>query len=138
MRVLVLLALAGIGFVQPSTVHVTVRLLDVRADKGGMLRVGVHSEPGAGFPTATPTLSKSASPTGPEATLIFDVPAGTYAVSAHHDENGNGKMDSNMLGVPKEGYGVSNDVRARFRPPRFSEAAVRISRDTTLVLHMTY
>jgi uncharacterized protein (DUF2141 family) len=47
-------------------------------------------------------------------------------------------MDTNAVGIPREGYGVSNDPRPRFRAPRFSEAQVRITRDTTLTLRMAY
>ncbi len=69
---------------------------------------------------------------------LLHVRPSTYAVAVHHDANANGTMDSNFLGMPKEGYGVSNDVRSRFRPPRFSEASVRVTRDTTLLVHLSY
>jgi uncharacterized protein (DUF2141 family) len=54
-------------------------------------------------------------------TLTFsDLKPGTYAVMVMHDENGNGKLDSNMLGIPKEGYGFSNNPRV-MRRPNFDE-----------------
>jgi uncharacterized protein (DUF2141 family) len=138
MRVLLVLAVAAVLNPQPPNVRITVRLLDVRTTKGGVLRVGLHSAPGPGFPGPAPLMNQTASPSGQETTLTFEAPPGTYAVAVHHDANANGKMDANFLGIPKEGYGVSNDVRTRFRPPRFSEAAVRVTRDTTLVVHLTY
>jgi uncharacterized protein (DUF2141 family) len=48
-------------------------------------------------------------------------PAGDYAVTLFHDENGNGKFDSNMIGYPLEGYGFSNNVVPRFKAPSFDE-----------------
>jgi len=51
-----------------------------------------------------------------------DLAPGVYAVSAHHDENGNGKMDTNFLGIPKEGHGVSNNPAPKRRKPHFDEA----------------
>lgn len=55
--------------------------------------------------------------------LRFDnVPFGTYAVACHHDESGNGKMDTNLLGIPKEGYGASNNAVGKFSAPKFGEA----------------
>ena len=48
---------------------------------------------------------------------------GTYAVSAYHDENGNGRLDKNLLGIPREGYGFSNDARGLAGPPSFAKAA---------------
>ena len=53
---------------------------------------------------------------------FLDIPYGTYAVSVLHDENSSGDMDTNWIGMPKEGYGVSNDARAPFGPPKFDDA----------------
>ena len=47
---------------------------------------------------------------------------GVYAVGMLHDENNNGKMDTDMLGIPKEGYGASNDARGSFGPPSVNDA----------------
>lgn len=138
MRVLLGLGFVGMTMIEPSTVHVTVRLVGVRAAKGGMLHVGLHREPGAGFPGPSQFANQTVRPAGVESILMFDAVPGTYAVAVHHDANSNGRMDSNFLGMPKEGYGVSNDVRPKFRAPRFSEAAVHVGRDTTLIVHMAY
>lgn len=54
-----------------------------------------------------------------------DIAPGTYALAVIHDENMNGKLDTNMLGIPKEGYGFSNDVKALLRAPSFSSASFR-------------
>ena len=47
---------------------------------------------------------------------------GEYALSILHDENQNEKMDTNFLGMPKEGYGVSNNVNPIIHHPRFNKA----------------
>ena len=51
------------------------------------------------------------------------VTPGTYAVIVFHDENKNGKMDKNFLGVPQEGYVASNNVRPLMSAPKFKEAS---------------
>jgi uncharacterized protein (DUF2141 family) len=51
-----------------------------------------------------------------------DLPPGDYAVSATHDENSNGKIDTNFLGIPKEGVGTSNDAKGSFGPPKYDDA----------------
>ncbi len=51
-----------------------------------------------------------------------DVPAGTYALVALHDENMNARVDYSWIGVPKEGYGFSNDAKGNFGAPSFSQA----------------
>ena len=52
-----------------------------------------------------------------------DIPPGTYAMVVVHDENMNGKLDTNWLGVPTEGYGFSNDAKAVLGAPSFSDAS---------------
>jgi uncharacterized protein (DUF2141 family) len=138
MRFLLALLLLGGLAPPPDTVTVTVRILDVRVGKGGVVHAALHPAPGEGFPGPTATGNLDATPSAPETVVAFQVAPGTYAAAVHHDANANGRMDTNRLGIPKEGYGVSNDARPRFRAPRFTEAQVRISRDTTLTVRMAY
>ena len=58
------------------------------------------------------------------ATIIFkSVPPGSYSVAILHDENNNQRMDKNILGIPKEGYGFSNNASAAFGPPSNKKAS---------------
>ncbi len=60
--------------------------------------------------------------------LVFpDVQTGTYAVVCFHDENGNQDLDQNLLGIPQEGLGFSNDATGTFGPPKFEAAQFRYS-----------
>jgi uncharacterized protein (DUF2141 family) len=66
------------------------------------------------------------------ATCQFEnIPSGTYAVSVFHDENSNGKLDTNFLGIPREGVGASNNAKGHMGPPRFSAAEFRHSASLT-------
>ena len=67
-----------------------------------------------------------------------DIPQGTYALAVIHDENMNGKLDTNWLGIPKEGYGFSNDAKALLGAPSFSAASFPYDGgtiDLTISLH---
>jgi uncharacterized protein (DUF2141 family) len=55
------------------------------------------------------------------------VAPGTYAVSVFHDEDSNGKLDTNFMGVPREGVGASNDAKGHLGPPKFNAAAFRFA-----------
>ena len=58
------------------------------------------------------------------ATMDFDgLTPGKYAMVCYHDENSNGKFDENMLGMPKEGYCFSNNIKPRFSAPSFDQCA---------------
>ena len=67
------------------------------------------------------------------------LPAGRYAVKAFHDENDNGELDTNLVGIPSEGYGFANDPSTTFGPPDFEEAAVTVGETSAIaVLTMSY
>lgn len=66
----------------------------------------------------------------PEQMVIFDdIPFGTCAVAIRHDENGNGKLDTNFIGMPEEGMGASNNPRPKFGPPSFDDASFLFDHD---------
>ena len=58
--------------------------------------------------------------------VVQDLAPGRYALSAFHDENDNGELDTNLMGIPSEGYGFGNDASAAFGPPSFKAAAVDV------------
>jgi len=73
------------------------------------------------------------------AELVFKgLPDGVYAVSVRHDENGNRKFDKNILGVPKERYGVSNNPKKMKRAPTFEEAKFSLAGSTTIEIRLIY
>ncbi len=67
------------------------------------------------------------------------LPAGTYAVACIHDENGNGTLDTNWMGIPTEGTVASNHAKGTMGPPKFEDARFEFQgKDQTLVLRMGY
>ena len=67
-----------------------------------------------------------------------NIPKGVYAITLVHDENANGKMNTNFLGMPKEGYGVSNNPKNRFLPPSFKQGKFKLNKTTTFKIFMQY
>ena len=77
--------------------------------------------------------------TGPITVAFDNLAPGTYAVGAFHDENGNDHLDTNFLGLPVEGYALSNGVRAVMSKPTFQQAAFTVSNgDKPVALHLRY
>jgi uncharacterized protein (DUF2141 family) len=67
------------------------------------------------------------------------VAPGTYAVSVVHDENSNGKLDTNFIGMPREGVGASNDAKGHMGPPKFGAASFRYQGGRLdLKIHVNY
>ncbi|GAB3370822.1 DUF2141 domain-containing protein [Massilia agri] len=63
---------------------------------------------------------------GETVVTLKDIPAGTWAVLAYQDENGNKELDRNFIGIPKENYGFSRNPVSRFGPPSFEDAAIAL------------
>lgn len=83
---------------------------------------------------AGPVVARISVPAGSATATFKDVAPGTYAVSGFHDANGNARMDTNMVGLPLEAVGLSNNPKAGFGPPKFKASQLRITGDTQITL----
>jgi uncharacterized protein (DUF2141 family) len=70
---------------------------------------------------------------GENVIAVPGIPKGTWAVLVYQDENGNGELDRNFIGIPKENYGFSRDAASKFGPPGFDEAAIQVGDEVTVV-----
>jgi uncharacterized protein (DUF2141 family) len=108
--------------------QIQVEIVGMRSDKGQVV-CALFSSAGD-FPKKTDkAVARSMSViTNRHAVCEFPgVAPGTYAVSVFHDENSNGKLDTNFMGIPREGVGASNDARGHLGPPKFDSAAFRFA-----------
>lgn len=107
---------------QENTIHVDIGGL--HSDKGQVL-CALFSSP-ADFPKKFERALAHAKSDISRGAAICEFPGispGTYAVSVFHDENSNDKLDTNFMGIPREGVGASNNPKGHFGPPKFSAAA---------------
>ena len=94
----------------------------------GVVRCGIFTEQGWLKDPVKPAL---ASIHGKVALCIFDeLPKGVYGISAFHDENKNGKLDTNIVGYPTEEYCASRNARNTFSAPSFPDAKFKYSGGT--------
>ncbi|MFN6461976.1 MAG: DUF2141 domain-containing protein [Nostoc sp. DedVER02] len=72
--------------------------------------------------------------------ITFDnLKAGSYAVAVFHDQNNDGTINSNGLGIPREGFGFSSNPEIRTGAPKFSEAAFLVAGpDTNIKIQLKY
>ena len=113
----------------PSTgprATLTVKVSDMRSRKGKLI-FGVFIT-ADGFPSdqSRSVAWEVKAVEGDTVTFATELPPGTYGASVLHDENENGKMDVNLVGIPKEGYGVTNNPKPKFRAARFSESTFEL------------
>lgn len=98
-----------------------VRLADV-ASADGRILIAVHeSEDGWDGRSKAKAAQMVAAVEGSLDVSFKDLPPGRYGVLVMHDQNANGKLDTTVLGIPREGYGFSNNPRL-MRRARFDEA----------------
>jgi len=64
-----------------------------------------------------------------------EVPAGSYAVTVHHDENNDGRMQHNFIGMPKEGVGISNNPGGM---PGFAKSLIDVGAEGRITIKMKY
>lgn len=72
---------------------------------------------------------------GKEVAIFENLPDGEYALKIYQDENDNNKMDFNMMGIPKEGYGFSNNV-GMFGAPEYKEAKFIVKENTAIEIDL--
>ena len=122
--VLVFASLPAIALAQSSCPGIHVKILDIR-NSTGTVACALFESP-VGFPTEflhSATNIMVMKIRGKQARCDFeDIAPGTYALAVVHDENMNGKLGTNWLGVPTEGYGFSNDTKPLLGAPSFSAA----------------
>lgn len=70
---------------------------------------------------------------GDKATVEFtNIPDGTYAISVFHDEDEDGELSTNFIGIPNEAYGASNNAPSRFGPPKWKDAKFEVKNGETV------
>lgn len=135
--------LAGIvvaftSFTEVGNIHVTITSL--KSTQGSLLvclyktSEGFPADPKKAWKTAKVAVSGTSVDY-----RFFDIPFGSYAIALAHDENGNDKVDTNFMGIPKEGIGMSNNARGSFGPPKFADAKFEhVKGETQMVIKVSY
>jgi uncharacterized protein (DUF2141 family) len=134
-QILFILLIVTLAF-QPASYRLTVNVNGITPVKGDLylalhIRPQYFNIPDSAFMKAKVKIDASSE------TYVFEnVPPGKYALAVYQDENLNGKLDANELGMPKEGYALSGKPGPG--KPKFDEAAFTVSGNQTLDLTMIY
>ena len=123
--VLMFATLPSLAFAQSPCPGIHVKILNIK-NSTGTVACALFESP-EGFPTEYLRMATNVMVIKirkDQARCDFeDIPPGTYAIAVVHDENMNGKLDANWLGIPTEGYGFSNDAKGLVGAPSFSAAS---------------
>lgn|GEM_PF-249334 len=119
----------------PASGTVVVELRGFESDEGQAL-VALFTGP-KGFPDKQQrAFARRAAPIRDKTVriVIEGVPAGSFAVSAFHDEDGDDELDTGLFGAPTEDYGASRDARNTFGPPDWEDARLELAPGTRLTV----
>jgi uncharacterized protein (DUF2141 family) len=129
MIIVLVICIAGVRPAAPqSTARLVVNITGLPSSNGFAM-VALHNKEtsykneteGSAFATGKANVIEQ------KARWVFEnVPYGTYGISFFHDENGNGVLDKNLMGIPKEAYGFSNNVKGLFGKPDYKEITFEI------------
>lgn len=128
-----LLAAAMLGFVA-APAHaddVTIALQGVKKNTGSIVLCLWASADNFPDCESGKPIKRIVVPANASSAKFDNVAAGTYAISAFHDANGNGKLDSNFIGLPLEAVGMSNNPKLN-GPPRFKPAQFKVAGATRI------
>ena len=122
----------------PEPVRLEIALTGLRSSAGTVMLCVWHSP--KRFPAGncegegTPLVAAAAS----VVQIAVPLAPGDYAISLIHDENGNGKLDKNLLGIPKEGVGFSQNPTLVFSAPTYAATRFDVAANTTETIRMKY
>jgi uncharacterized protein (DUF2141 family) len=125
-----------------STSTLAIRITGFR-NAHGKINIALYRD-AVGFPSdrasAVAAQRLEINPQTMSATAVFkDLPQGVYAVSVFHDENLTGKMEFDALGIPRNGYGFSNNPETSYGPPTPDQARFTVNQaETTIEIKLIY
>ncbi len=134
-----------LSFLSVPTSHVMgqgeikVRVTEVSKKKGEVMLALFASPKGFPYETSYAIQKIKGNAVNGVIELNFsDIRRGTYAIALFHDTNGDGKLNTNFMGIPKEGYGVSNNTYNTFSAPGYKESSFTHNDHTELTIQMKY
>ncbi len=118
--------------------NLRVTIDNISSDRGVILIAVVAGED-AFNGNGTPALSLRMPPRKAAVTFSTDaLPPGTYGIRVMHDENDNGEMDSNLVGMPTESWGFSNNAMGNFGPPSWQDVQFELTDQAEQVINLNH
>ena len=132
MKSIIVFIAVVVSLIPPENPKLTIKISNIEKVQG-TIKVGVFNtdknflKEGVAIKNYSIIVEKSTA-----ALTITDLPKGHYAVTMYHDENSDHKMNTNFLGIPKEPYGFSNNVKPKMSAPKYEDCKFNLSEDQTL------
>lgn len=127
----ILILICGIS-VNGQALELTVEVSNFK-NNNGKVKVSLYNSEKTFLKTPFKTITTEIKSN--RATVVFvGLQKGVYGVFAYHDENNNGKMDINFVGMPKESVVCSNKAKGFMGPPKYEDAKFNLVKDLKIEL----
>ena len=125
-----------LGSPQLQAGELTITIKDIVEQEGGIM-IAVLSSEQQFNEKAPPVASMILHPSGDTTSFtLHDVTPGSYGIRVMHDINGNAKMETNLVGMPKEPWGFSNNATGKFGPPKWKAVKFEVEAHTEAVINL--
>lgn len=134
----VALTLSTFSVASALAADVEVQVSHLRDSRGSIAVALFSIENARTFPDAGALANLKQSLKESKPIVFRDLPTGDYALAAFHDANDDGRMNTNFIGIPKEGIAFSNNPTLYFGAPSFAKCRFRVEGNRTVELHLKY
>ncbi|WP_337966927.1 DUF2141 domain-containing protein [uncultured Flavobacterium sp.] len=129
-KIITIITLFICSLLSAQNVKLTVTVSGLKNDTG-IVKVGLYNSDGTFLKTTYKSLTSEIK--NNQVVVTFDnLSTGEYAISTYHDENNNGKLDRNAMGIPSEAYAASNNAKGFMGPPSYKDAKFLIDKDSKI------
>jgi len=131
---LIIFATLFLSASEAEQIPLSITITNIKSATGNM-RIGIYNV-AEDFPKEERTYKNKVykiNKTGSILIKIKDLPYGEYAIGFYHDENKNGTLDKNFIGIPKEPFALSNNFKPLFTAPDFDDCRFTYSADNSKI-----
>jgi uncharacterized protein (DUF2141 family) len=130
LKIITTIAFFVCSLMSAQNVNLTVSVSGLK-NNVGILKVGLYNSDGTFLKSVYKSNASEIKENG--AKFVFEgIPKGEYAISAYQDENNNGKLDKNIMGIPSEAVACSNNAKGFMGPPKYKDAKFIINTNSKI------
>ncbi|WP_264563636.1 DUF2141 domain-containing protein [Flavobacterium sp. N3904] len=130
LKIITAIALFICSLMSAQNVNLTVSVSGLK-NNTGVVKVGLYNSEGTFLKSIYKSITSEIKNNSATVTFV-GIPKGEYGISTYQDENSNGKLDKNMMGIPSEDFACSNDAKGFMGPPKYEDAKFNINKDSKI------
>ena len=129
-KIITAIALFVCSLLSAQNVNLTVAVSGLKSNTG-LVKVGLYNSDGTFLQSTYKSITSAIKNNSATVTFV-GIPKGEYGISTYQDENSNGKLDKNMMGIPSEDFACSNNAKGFMGPPKYEDAKFILKKDAKI------